>query len=286
MRSLVLLSLFFVSALAQANPMCGTFTPSGGYCIYPGSPQNADVVYYFHGKEDDPAVTEPYKRWGESNYYPRQIRDYWAAKGMAAPTVISVSLANIWLFNDQTLHLFTAQIRPALENAIGGLRGRRLIVGESMGGFNTTQLAFRTALFEKAAILCAPMVDGVSPFSPPEEIEAYMKRSTAYSYHGEAGVDVLRKNIGDSVNLARYFFPTPAAWAAADPLQLAAHASVGGALKQVYVAAGFHDSYVLYEGNVKFASLLTRTGVDVDWRPQWGGHCAMDIPSLAEFLIK
>jgi hypothetical protein len=41
----------------------------------------------------------------------------------------------------------------------------------------------------------------------------------------------------------------------------------------------------LYEANEKFVGVLQRHGRQVKWHPQWGGHCAMDIPSLARFLV-
>lgn len=288
MRRLTLLLFVFAVSFVHADPVCNTFPQplTGGYCIYPGSQLNKDLVYYFHGRETDETVTDVYTRWGDQNFYTQQIRDYWKAKGLAEPTVISVSFGNIFLLNEQLLNVLTQQVIPMLENSIGGLKGRRMVIGESMGGFNSTEVALRTGLAEKAAILCAPMVDGVSPFSTPEQINAYVLASTAYSYHGQAGEGMLEQNVSDSVMLARYFFPTEAEWNAADPLQLAANIAVGDAPRQMYVAAGFYDPFVLYEGNLKFVENLQKSGVSVEWRPQWGGHCAIDIPSVAEFLIK
>jgi hypothetical protein len=37
---------------------------------------------------------------------------------------------------------------------------------------------------------------------------------------------------------------------------------------------------------VSFAKTLKVRGANVEWRPQWGGHCAIDIVSLAAFLTR
>jgi len=88
--------------------------------------------------------------------------------------------------------------------------------------------------------------------------------------------------VGEMVQLGQGFYPTEADWKAADPMVLAT--TIRRRMPDVYLAAGMHDKYALYEGNEKFDKLLRAKGVYVEWRPQWGGHCAMDIPSLARFL--
>jgi len=100
---------------------------------------------------------------------PSQVRSEWAKNHERVPTVISVSFGPVWLLAEKNgspysglLNAFTEKVMPMLEAQLGGLHGRRLIVGESMGGFNTLQVALKTRLFAKAAALCAPMA-GVSP---------------------------------------------------------------------------------------------------------------------------
>jgi hypothetical protein len=84
------------------------------------------------------------------------------------------------------------------------------------------------------------------------------------------------------VQLVKGFYPTEQDYRGANPLLLA---NSSRTRTQLYVAAGFYDKYSLYEANEKFSGILARRGRRIEWRPQWGGHCAMDIPSLARFLV-
>lgn len=286
MRSLVtfLFLILFVNA-AGANSNCRAFSAplSGGFCVYP-SGKSKDVLYYFHGKDGSE------KYWEDPAYYTAQIRQYWQQHQLNPPTVISVSFGPRWLLADKNespysglLPLFIGQIMPDIERSFGGVRGRRMVMGESMGGFNTTQVALKTPYFERAAILCAPMAR-VSPFASASEIDRFIMESKAYAYHGDTGKALIQEKVGEMVQIAQAFFPTPQAWSSADPLQLV-KAKDAGPKPRLYVAAGFHDAYALYEGNEEFSRRLKKNGYRTDWRPQWGGHCAMDIPSLARFFV-
>ena len=209
---------------------------------------------------------------------------------MAPPTVVSFSFGNEWLLASKNtspvsglFEFVIGEMIPSIEASLGGLRGRRLIMGESMGGINSLQLSLRTLLFRKAAVLCAPMGE-ISPFSTPEQVRSYAETTAAWQYY-KGQEKVVLDGISSLQEFGRAFFPTFADWELADPMVLARRSS-GRVAPQFYLAAGFHDQFAIYEGNEVFAEILAAQGVPVEWRPQWGGHCAMDIPSLAEFLIK
>lgn len=285
MRSLILIlfGILFVGS-AHANSVCHSFSSplAGGFCVYP-SPNSKDVLYYFHGKDGSA------KFWEDPNYYTAQIRQYWRGQRLHPPTVISVSFGPRWILADKNespysglLPVFIRQVMPEIERSLGGVRGRRMVVGESMGGFNSIQVALKTPFFERAAILCAPMAK-ISPFATPAEIDAFILGSKAYAYHGPKGSALIYKNVGEMIQIAQSVYPSPAAWSTGDPLQLVRTKHMNPKLR-LYVAAGFHDVYALYEGNEEFSRGLKKSGYMTDWRPQWGGHCAIDIPSLARFL--
>ena len=275
---------FFAFAAHAADPQngpCKTFPAplKGGYCVYPGT--SPDIAYYLHGKGGSE------KRWAETNFYSEQLRQYWAAHGEAVPTIVTVSFGPLWLFDDRLLGFFSTQFIPQVETALGGLKGRRLVFGESMGGFNSVQAAFRTRLFSKGGFVCPPMLVGLTPWSTAKEMDQYMLASTAYGVLGKAGVKTMRGNMQFMSLAAMTVYSTPEQWEAVNPLSLAAAAAPARAGElQVYTSAGLYDEYVLYEGVAKFAETLSARGYSVEYRPLYGGHCVVDVPSLAEFLVR
>jgi hypothetical protein len=292
MRFLLALALVLAvnTAHAATDPHCSAMdTPfpgqKGQLCVYPGE-KNADVLYFLHGKGGTA------DQWGSDGFWSQQIRDYWTAHGEAAPTVVAVSLGEVWLLGPKTaapggfgsFDLFVGRIMPAVEAKLGGIKGRRILLGESMGGFNSVQLGMKTDLFAKVAALCAPMGDGVvGPFSSDADVTAYINRSTALR-SGKHTFDEL-KNSFDTIKMVVGAFWTEQDWPASDPIVMAKGLRSPRAASW-YLAAGYFDHYLAYEGNVAFAGFLAATGTNVDWRPQWGDHCAIDVPSLSEFLVK
>lgn len=283
------LFLIFVSAQIHAADYastCANFPAPlpGGYCIHkPTHHPSRDILYHLHGKGGSQAD------WADRFYYPEQIRQEWKTRRYYLPTVISVSFGPIWLLSEQNaspysglFEKFTRQVMPQLEAALGGLRGRRLVMGESMGGFNTLQLALKTHLFDKAAALCAP-VSEVSPFAAPEVLQAYAEKSAAFEYYKTSQPNLVFDSVREAATLAKGFFPTEADYSRGNPLTLARTSRTGTPL---YLAAGYYDKYALYEGTEKLVGVLQSRRWPVEWHAQWGGHCAMDIPSLARFLVQ
>lgn len=259
------------------------------YCIHtPTERKSKDIIYYLHGGDGSELT------WQDEVFYTAQIREEWANKKMPLPTIISVSYGPIWLLTEKTsspvsglLETLTADIVEKIEKQVGELKGRRIVFGDSMGGYNTSQLALKTKLFAKAAMLCTPMSE-VSPFASESEIEEYVKNTGAYKYHNDPLKDPKTNPVLTSVksiiNLVNAFYGSQEEWSHGDPLQIAK--SKVSAFPKLYVAAGYIDRFAVYEGNVKFISILKSHNVDVEWRPQWGNHCAVDIPSLAKFLVE
>jgi S-formylglutathione hydrolase FrmB len=283
-RYFLALSLLFLPFQSFADaPQCEKFPAPlpGGFCISK-SASNPDVVYYLHGSGGSENT------WGDEYYYTNQLRTAWQQKKVQAPTVIAVSFGPNWLLAPKNsspasglLDLFVNQIVPSLESKVGNPKGRRMVFGESMGGFNTIQLAFKTQLFIRAAALCAPMSADTTPFSSDAEITAAIQKTAAY--HINSDPSIIFQNVKFATQLSRTFYPTLQEWQAGDPFVLARNVDVSK-LPKLYSAAGFYDEFATYEGNAAFAQILKDKGADIDWRPQWGHHCAIDISSLADFL--
>ncbi len=288
---------FFLFSLILGTPLLSSATDfttkcdkfpaplPGGYCVHiPNSNGSGDILYHLHGAGNSELT------WGEEWYYTSQIRKEWKQHGFQVPTVVSVSFGPIWLLAEKNtspqsglLELFTQTIMPMIESKIGNIK-RRVVFGESMGGFNSVQLAFKTDLFDKVGILCAPMTE-VSPFLNKEDLYSHVKKSSAWQYYKDHDPESVLRHVDRLVELATAFYPTEEDWKKADPLQLAKRRKSAKSPK-FYSSAGFYDVYALYEGNELFAERLKKRGFDIEWRPMWGGHCTMDIPSLAKFLLE
>ena len=284
----ILISFLYGTAAwgADFTSLCGQFgeNKTGGYCIHvPQKSTSKDVLYYLHGRGNSEHT------WAEEWFFPAQLRAEWAKQGTNPPIVVTVSFGPKWVLAEKNssrfsglFETFKTAVMPMIEAQMTGLSGRRMIMGDSMGGFNSVQLALKTNLFSRAAILCAPMTE-VSPFAPRSEIDAYVKRSRAYHYYGDDKDHTVMTAVGEALELVHAFFPTPAEWATANPLALAAAADWKVAPK-FYVTVGFYDRFASYEANEAFVARLQARGLDVEWHPQWGGHCVMDIASLSRFL--
>jgi pimeloyl-ACP methyl ester carboxylesterase len=259
---------------------------TGGFCIHRRlSSHNSDILYYFHGLGGDLTY------WSGSSFYPAQVRQMWDEKHEDAPIVISISFGQVWLLAQKNSSpysgLFEAlvdNIIPQIEAMLGGLKGRRLLLGESMGGFNSMQLALKTHLFTKVAALCVPMAD--LPFDADgEAMQKYIEKSTAWQYYKDSAPNLMMESVSQMVQLTHTFYPLSSDWDAANPLTLMNSVEIQG-LPQLYMAAGAYDRFALFEQDQNFARTLLSRGAQLEWRPQWGGHCAIDIPTLADFLIK
>ncbi len=284
----LLISFLFssVAAAGDFTSLCAKFGNAmpGGYCIYLSSGGTSnDILYYLHGKDNSENT------WGDEWFFTSQLRTEWKNQDVKPPIIVSVSFGPRWVLANKNssefsglLEAFTMKIMPLIEAQLKGVTGRRMVMGDSMGGFNSAQLALKTDLFSKAAIICAPMSE-VSPYAPRSEVDAHVRNSSAYHYYGDDKARTVMNAVHEAIELVHTFFPTPADWAKANPLELGGNLDRAKTTK-FYVTIGMYDKYAAYEANEKFAELLRARGMDVDWRPQWGGHCAIDIPSLAKFL--
>lgn len=287
MRSIIFLILSVASNAfaSEYSTQCNQFPKPlpGGYCIHtPQSHFSGDFVYHLHGNGGSE------KHWQDPFYYPEQIRAYWSQTNAPLPIVVSFSFGSTWLLVEKNslptsglLEVVVEKIIPLVEAQLGGLKGRRLLIGESMGGFNTAQLSLKTNLFAKAAILCAPM-SPVSPFGPIEDLKNYAKSTVAYEYYKKHDPDAVINAAVGMVSIVEAFMTDEEEWQRANPLALAKTSQSSTA---IYAAVGYYDEYSAYEGNILFTQALQQAGRSVEWRPQWGGHCAMDIPSLSQFLV-
>lgn len=274
MKFLVLVLLAFNLSAAYAE--CGKDTISGveyGWCVYPG--EGDDVLYYFHGgggNED---------QWSKAGYE-SDFQKTWSKLGYKSPTVLAFSFGPSWILTDlpgdESLQMVVNQIMPKLEKKIGGVKGVRMAMGPSMGGYNSAEVAMRyPEKFKRAAHLCPGLgYVGVSPFDSQVAIEKFIAEQPA-----TAKPDNVREILGW---VAREF-KTPENWERHDPQVLAKKLTNKDI--SFYISCTKDDEYSFFDGAKNVAEILSKKNY-VKWVPiESGGHCHETdetMAQMAEFL--
>lgn len=265
----------FGSRPPQVIETCGslTFQRTAKYCIYQmeGS-KSKNIIYVLHGRGQHERV------WKE---YADQINGFWKTMGYEIPTVISFTYGSDWLLVEENgsplsglLDEVVDRVMPALEEKIGGLKGERILVGGSMGGFNTTQLALKRGhLFSQAIILC-PAMTTFSPFDPLSIVWEYIERTHAKPSKVFAAIELVQK-----------FFPDDQAWLRASPVELAKK-YLNSSSVPIYLSCGTHDEYGFFEGTEQFYQIGKDRGARIKWKPvPFGKHCDFSELDIAWYMI-
>ena len=242
------------------------------FCIYKSElGVNGNIAYYLHGRNLDESA------WNDETFYTSMIQKYWQEKKLIPPTIVAVSYGPVWLLSPKNtrdesglLEDFLNKRMPLIESKTG-LPKERILFGESMGGLNSLVAMLNSKeVFSKVAALC-PAVYNVSPFSTYSEIKTVVTRT---------GADP--KIIYGILQLSKRFIASEEEWNKISPLRLIEQSNE---LKsKLYLSCGLYDQYGNYEGAELLAQKMALKGFSVEWHPLYGGHCAIDVSSLAEFL--
>jgi hypothetical protein len=255
-----------------ASRECGSLGKLN-YCIYRAAQgTNGDIAYYLHGRNLDE------KSWNDDTFYTSLIQKHWSSKSIQPPTIVAMSYGKVWLLSPKgqsessgLLEDFRNDISQ-IEKILGAPK-RRILFGESMGGLNTLIAGLNSeGFFSKLAALC-PAVYKDSPFSPLSQMREFTERT---------GADP--KIIFGILLLAKKYVANEAEWERISPLLLLNN--VTDTSTSLYLSCGLYDKYGNFEGTELLAEKAASKGFIVDWRPLYGGHCAIDISSVADFLTK
>jgi enterochelin esterase-like enzyme len=257
-------------AFTPASKTCDAID-SLRYCVYrAGGSGNGDVVYHLPGRNLDEHI------WNDDTYLTALVQSYWQNTRTKQPLVVTISYGPTWLLapkgtarDSGLLEDFMSKL-PVIEAKIGTPQ-RRILVGESMGGLNVlvAGLTYPTQ-FSKIASLC-PGVYKTSPFDPVSKMQSALVRTGADPKVG-FGVWLMSKRI----------VANEAEWKRIAPLELIKRAN--SQYPQLYLSNGLYDRFGNFEGTQQLALDARARGVKTEWHPLYGGHCAIDVPSLARFL--
>lgn len=230
-----------------------------------------DVIFHLHGRNLDPSI------WNDDTYFTSLVQAYWQRSSVKPPTVVVVSYGPIWLLtpkNSQAesglLDDFIKRL-PEIESKLGKPK-RRILLGESMGGLNVLIAGLsRPEMFSKIASLC-PGVYLDSPFSDLSTLRAALKRTGADPKIAYGITQLAKRYVSNEEELK-----------AINPISLIKRADQN--YPELYLSCGLYDKFGNFEGTEALANLAIKRGVKTKWHPLYGGHCAIDVASLAEFLV-
>lgn len=258
---------FHLSAVASAREQICSSGLGASWCIDRSSSDPTEtVVYYLHGNGGSE------KSWATAEH-DRLVQFWQSAKG-SFPTVVTISFGTNWFLNNERQSLLVSNVIPFIERTMGINPQRRVLFGESMGGFNAAVLfKKRPKFFAKVAIVC-PALYSLSPFA---ETAAIDKEAESLPPAG-------RKFFYKWLSRQASAFRTEAEWTENNPLNVSE--TVRG--RTVFLLGDGKDSLGFFEGANLLRSKFLQQGVRLKWWliPQ-GDHCQHSEESLldlAKFL--
>jgi len=236
------------------------------------------VLYVFHGLGDNDRSWTQFERDGHVTYS-QLLYEYWTLKDHVPPRVVSISFDRSWLLtlpNQKSksglLNLFVDEVLPEIERRIGTPKERHLF-GHSMGGLNAIVLAQNYPhLFSKVAITSAPIYS-VSPFDRSYSAMKAIKGMNADASRIQQAIDLASTYLNESD------------WQKFSPLF---NINLTDDAKKVayYLSVGTYDPYGNLIGNKVLADHMQFYKFNMIYKQLNGGHRAVDVTSLGEFLVQ
>jgi pimeloyl-ACP methyl ester carboxylesterase len=276
----IILSFYFLFAtslaLAENEELCGQITApvSYSYCITKtqGS-TNKSILYYMHGGGGDETA------WSSAS---PSIYQRWLSQSVNPPIVINISFGPYWLLveknpspNSGLLDVFQNIVMPQIESiATQEPINERMLIGLSMGGFNTTQLLGKLPAntFSRAALVC-PAIVNLSPWASDAEIQNFAQQNNA--------------NLGtlyNIVQIAQNFVSDETVWnESVSPFTLIE--KISASTPSMLIATN-EDDYTFKPGGILFAQQLTTLKTPLVTQTWPGGHCDINGSALADFIAQ
>ncbi len=245
------------------------------YCIHRAKQGTNDgIAYLLHGRNLDE------KTWNDDTFYTSMLQNYWSESNVKPPIVVTVSFGPVWLLTPKgkatksgLLQSFIDKVIPTVESKIGQ-PSYRAVFGESMGGLNALIVGLRSPqLFRKVAALCPGVYKDASPYSSISKMSETIKRT---------GAEPLV--IYGIISLAKDYVSDEAEWNDIAPIEILKSMTAPKST-EYYLSADLYDKYGNFEGSQELSRIAKQKNFKIQWRPIYGGHCAVDITSLGDFLL-
>jgi esterase/lipase superfamily enzyme len=269
--------VMFQTILKKTKTICSTVKTSveWKYCFTPGT-KKSSVLFYFHG--GDGSETD----WVDPSNYSEGLRQNWDKTKVNTPNVVSISFGKIWLLSERSsvvksglYEVVKNEIFPFVEkNLIKSAVQQRILLGESMGGFNAGTFALRNLdLFSKLALICPSL--GSNDKDLGHDVDGYIKDSGADPNYA--------KNL---IKIRDDYFPNWESAYSQSPLTLINNLPAGKKYLKVFISCGDQDQYGFFKSSEVFAKIAAEKGFNTTWKPVANGkHCSLDVDSLSTFLI-
>jgi pimeloyl-ACP methyl ester carboxylesterase len=268
-----------VFAVADSSTLCRNYKGphlEAEVCLsIPNDWDKKDVVYYLHGLGGNAKI------WDTDPYLQQAMR-VMKQQSLHRPLVVSVSFGPWWVLKD-----FGNEEHPSLLNAYLQIQKeteaelfknrqpvRRILMGNSMGGFNSLLLLAKSNLqFDRAAILC-PGFAKIGPYSSQEDVQSYLERNKPW-----VDVNLITRTLG----MLKMEFPTQELWQTHAPFSIVGNLKTRIGTK-FYVMGNTQDEYGFGEGANLLQNELIQMNLQVAYEVVPGKHCVMNPATLANFL--
>lgn len=267
--SFLSLCIGIFSAEVSARQVCGAnrsgFFSEYKWCANLGSAKT--VLYYMHGNGGNE------QSWASPDH--QVLENAW---GKDAPTIVTVSFGPTWFLTDSLQSTFIQKVIPTIESELRLRPSERVLMGESMGGFNALQVYLKSPQMFSRFVVGCPAVLNFSPYASNTEVDSFVARHTPY---------VVPKLVYKWRDKLRSTFSSERDWAQHDPLRLAG--LVTSAQPDLFMFDDGQDSFGFQEASTLIQARLKQRGAAVEYHHvPAGGHCQIDPQAqaaMAKFLV-
>ncbi|MFS4460396.1 prolyl oligopeptidase family serine peptidase [Bdellovibrio sp. HCB2-146] len=275
-RYLISILVVSIATLAQAavpechSKMWGEL--EANYCTNAPNQGDSDtLLVYFHGLggSEREWFTEPSLQTVQKQLAAKKF-DPWVITVSFGPGWLLTTVPNGYLLFPKIMD----ELLPELEKRIKPIGfSKKILVGASMGGFNTSQVLLkRPDAFQKYLLIC-PAITEIGPYSSESEVLSYIRRTGASP-----------NRIAFMLEWGRQEFPTLQDWNEHAPVTLA---KGDVRLPRVYISCGTKDDYGFQEGSFALFNALKSKAHHSEWVPvKDGRHCAADAKSIVKFITE
>ena len=253
-------------ALNAVQATCGSGRQgwqSYSYCVQrEAKPRSGTVLYYFHGNGGSESS------WNTPEH--QQLVNMWGKQASAPSAIVSISFGTNWFLNQNLQEMVARKIIPEIESRLGFAVKKRVLLGESMGGFNAAVMALASPkVFDRIAIAC-PAVYPVNPYASSREVSQFVARQPAGT-----NTKFILKWFGKQQS----YYRSADEFNALDPIRMPE--KVTSSSTPLYLMGDEKDSLGVYEGAKLMALAAKKRGLNVQW---WSipnaDHCQHSGPSL------